>query len=71
MSDNPGKDQADHPIPTPDGRDLSDGAKANVSDAIADAKEFLKKAYDTLVNIEMKESGQHPSQDTPRHRPKL
>ncbi len=71
MSDNPGKDQANNPNPTPAGLNLSDGAKADVSDAIADAKEFLKKANATLVNIEMKESAQHPSQDPPRHRPKL
>jgi hypothetical protein len=69
MSDKP--DQPNHLKPTPAGLNLSHGAKADVSDAIADAKEFLKKATATLVNIEMKESGQHPSQDPPRHRPKL
>ena len=69
MSDNP--EQTNNLKPAPIEQNLSDDTKKEVRSALDDASSWIKQAHASTANIGNNESGRLPSQDPPRHRPKL
>jgi hypothetical protein len=72
MGDRPGNDQANHPAATAGGRDTPADALAEARAVIAKMSASLKDSMkNSQAEVGREELGQLPSQDPPRHRPRL
>jgi hypothetical protein len=58
--------------PRQSGQNLSDDVMAQAKAAVAEMAASLKDSMkDSMLHVGEEQSAQHPSQDPPRHRPKL